>query len=265
VIFSNKVSSKSVGFNAIQQSQNFEYLDSQTKQIVTALSSLKSSITQDIRGNTIALTQLLNRRDVVVEVNGVRTHKVIVDAYRHPGLLVSAGDEADELLERTRKEEAQLHTWVAEEILGNLHFESISDRYEQVSEAHAQTFRWIFEPEQSSPECKSGFVEWLENNEPLYWINGKAASGKSTLMKYIYDNQKTREHLSIWARGFPLCVVDFFFWNSGTSLQKSQAGLLRSILYHALRQAPNLLPVVLPVQWAKIYSRKVRSSGISQV
>lgn len=35
------------------------------------------------------------------------------------------------------------------------------------------------------------FVAWLEEGDGLYWIAGKAGSGKSTLMKYIASHPST--------------------------------------------------------------------------
>lgn len=53
-----------------------------------------------------------------------------------------------------------------------------------------------------------------------------------------------------WTRGGDLLIANYFFWNSGTDLQKNQIGLLRSILHDALDRFPNLVPVVLSAQWA---------------
>ncbi|TVY26894.1 hypothetical protein LHYA1_G004868 [Lachnellula hyalina] len=43
-----------------------------------------------------------------------------------------------------------------------------------------------------------------------------------------------------------LLVLDFFFWNLGTPLQKSQTGMLRAILHNALSKHPELIPSTLP-------------------
>lgn len=41
----------------------------------------------------------------------------------------------------------------------------------------------------------------------------------------------------------------YFFWKPGTQLQKSLAGLLRSLLYKTLEACPDLVPSVLPSKW----------------
>lgn len=68
----------------------------------------------------------------------------------------------------------------------------------------------------------------------MYWVCGKAGSGKSTFMKHMYDERKTRQFLSVWAGNHRLCVATFFFWNSGTREQKSQRQKLATSLLHYL-------------------------------
>ena len=77
----------------------------------------------------------------------------------------------------------------------------------------------------------SNFLEWLWYNQGVYWINGKPGSGKSTLMSYLTDHERTIEALQTWAKGSDLLTPSFFFWSSGTILQKSSQGILRSLLY----------------------------------
>jgi ABC-type lipoprotein export system ATPase subunit len=54
-----------------------------------------------------------------------------------------------------------------------------------VAQAHKATFRWIFADHEESDIPWHNFVDWLQQGEHINWITGKAASGKSTLMKYI--------------------------------------------------------------------------------
>ena len=43
--------------------------------------------------------------------------------------------------------------------------------------------------------------------------------------------------------------LDFYFWYTGSELQKSQEGLLRSILHDIFTKCPDLLPKVVPHRW----------------
>jgi len=134
-------------------------------------------------------------------------------------------------------------------ILGSLDFPSILDRHEDVEIAHSKTFEWIFKDSQVGDKSWNNFVEWLQRGTGLYWINGKAGSGKSTLMKYIYGHSRTREELGKWAGGSPCDVCGFFFWNNGSEEQRSQRGLLRTLLFEILQIHRDLLPSVLPNAW----------------
>lgn len=81
---------------------------------------------------------------------------------------------------------SDLKRWLRIEVttfLGSLRKYETTRRYDQVSNAHGSTFGWVFERE------GVGLVEWLEDDSGLFWICGKPGSGKSTVMKYICENQ----------------------------------------------------------------------------
>lgn len=232
----------------VKQSERFESLDHKTKQIVGALlENIYNDLSRDIRTQTAALSQLFNRRDMVL-IDKLRGTEMVVDAY-HPNLL-----NEPETFARMRAEEIRLRDVAATSILDSLRFEFQTARFDRLSEAHGQTFGWIYRRRPIEQPPWDSFVDWLERDDGLYWVNGKAGSGKSTLMKYVSQNSLTREHLSKWARGFNLVIAEFYFWNPGTELQKSQAGLLRYLLFQILGQVPDLIPIVFPEQWGAKYA-----------
>ena len=133
-------------------------------------------------------------------------------------------------------------------ILSGLHFCAMRMREASITEAHERTFEWIFEDQRvSRPQVK--FKEWLGYGNDIYWIAGKAGSGKSTLMKYLVSEPRTESILQTWAGNETLVVAKFFFWNAGSVLQKSQEGLLRSLLHEVLSQCPQLMESVCPSRW----------------
>jgi hypothetical protein len=154
-----------------------------------------------------------------------------------------------ELLENQEKDrhrrKAELH------IRESLRFDSMTHRYETISEAHQRTFEWIFREPEEEHLPWSSFIDWAESGSGIYWINGKAGSGKSTLMRFIVDDSRTRGHLQKWAPHGALNTPAFFFWNSGVPEQCSQAGLLRSIIHDVLEKHTNLFPEVCPEEWEK--------------
>ena len=124
-------------------------------------------------------------------------------------------------------------------LLQSLRFNNIRSRETQIVPAHAETLKWLLDP--SSP---STLAKWLESQSGIYWINGKPGSGKSTLMKYLVAHPQTAELLKKWAGTQTLVTASVYFWHAGTVLQKSQEGLLRSLLFEILRQSPDLIQVV---------------------
>lgn len=135
--------------------------------------------------------------------------------------------------------------------LDSLCFRRQPERYKSIPKAHTQTFSWILDPASTGTEARK-LRRWLEQTEGgIFWVSGKPGSGKSTLMKFVADNEKTKEILSIWAQGRKLIIASHYFWWSGTALQKSQEGLLRTLLYSILRQCPDLIRTVSKDRWAK--------------
>jgi hypothetical protein len=49
-----------------------------------------------------------------------------------------------------------------------------------------------------------------------------------------------------------LIFAYYFFWRSGTKLQKSLDGLFRSLVYNILKAYPDLIPTVFPRQWNEV-------------
>ena len=141
-------------------------------------------------------------------------------------------------------------------LLESLCFKRINARQERIVEAHEQTFQWVLHNPSTSDELSSGnnvsgnnFMNWLETGSDIFWISGKAGSGKSTLMKYISSRTETRQALERWSNKKEVITASFYFWFAGTELQKSQKGLLQSLLYEILSQCRILIPTVLPKRW----------------
>ena len=51
------------------------------------------------------------------------------------------------------------------------------------------------------------------------------------------------------AHTLPLVVAKFFFWNSGTTMQMSVQGLLRTLLCQAANKCKILVPSLFPKRW----------------
>ena len=158
------------------------------------------------------------------------------------------------------QEERRRRTDTYHKILHSLRFREIDDRHGSISHAERCTFSWVFTESLGTNRLWSNLALWLRGDERLYWINGKPGSGKSTLMRYMYDHPKTRRYLSLWAGKVPLVTAGFFFWSSGVLQQKTQIGLLRTLLYQILDQRQDLIPGAFPEQWKRTYEKQLWST-----
>jgi hypothetical protein len=258
-------------------SSRFDTLDRQTQEIISTLLESGDRITrnkimtQEIRDQLNALIQIVHRIDTVNEDQHRLTLEMIFEQQRvervQNGLRSSTGDEETitamvEMLTVSDKQETLLRRAVNEQITQSLRFPTMTSRYENVVEAYPQTFEWIFADCTAEQLPWSNFSQWLKEGDGVYWINGKAGSGKSTLMKHIFDDSRTRHFLESWAeesmkaesKPKPLFIATYFFWNSGSQEQKSQTGLIRGLLFQVLTHYPDLVAVIFPDLWAKTYS-----------
>ncbi|KAI9694678.1 MAG: hypothetical protein M1822_000294 [Bathelium mastoideum] len=133
---------------------------------------------------------------------------------------------------------------------------TIRDREDRITKAMKNTFEWIYHkqvPELGSSTWNS-FVDWLQSVGSLYWIAGKAGSGKSTLMKFLHSEPRTRTYLTAWAQGSNLIIAGHFFWNSGDPIQMSIQGLVRTLLHSIGTALPTMLLNLFPDRWVEMES-----------
>lgn len=134
-------------------------------------------------------------------------------------------------------------------VLKSLRYQAMRTRQETIAEAHSKTFEWILQDNQRSQHLRVNFKEWLQSQNDVYWISERAGSGKSTLMKYLSNNSRTVEILQTWVGNGKLITASFYFRNAGSSMQKSQQGLLQSLLHKILSECRDLIPRVCPSRW----------------
>lgn len=71
----------------------------------------------------------------------------------------------------------------SQRVLAGLPFKEMKDREEQIAEAYNNTFGWIFD------DTTTSFKDWLYSGNGIFWVSGKAGSGKPTLMKFLADHR----------------------------------------------------------------------------
>lgn len=120
------------------------------------------------------------------------------------------------------------------ELLDSLHYPEMFERQQSIKPPSFGTFQWIFD---SSPPVQDNtrwspsaqlrenmrgvFARWLGSDEPLFWISGKAGSGKSSLMSLIQSDPRTATALTPWSSGLHVYKFSFYFWRPGTELQRA--------------------------------------------
>lgn len=197
----------------------FAELHDQVKQVLVAYKTengpIRDFISSEARGiqSCIAATgadlAMHVDRQLAITERGIQTH-------------VSDTVQNSFNAEREKKDREERH----ERLLESLTFPERNARWNQVQSNHPSTFKWILEDE-SSP-----LVPWLQSESKLFWIAGKPASGKSTLMKYIITSPKTQKHLSHWHSDVQ--VIHHFFYKPGGGMQNSIEGMLCSLLCQVL-------------------------------
>jgi DNA repair exonuclease SbcCD ATPase subunit len=91
-------------------------------------------------------------------------------------------------------------------ITESLRFAEMLQRRDDIPRSYEWTYKWIFDPE------RCPLATWLEHGEGIFWISGKAGSGKSTLMKYLCLNDETRRLCEVWAKeDYRLVIVESYF------------------------------------------------------
>jgi hypothetical protein len=135
-------------------------------------------------------------------------------------------------------------------VVESLMYPQMNDREWQVHAADDSTLGDLFIGEESKrhPQITS-LLSFLEGDSGLFWIQGKPASGKSTLMKYLLSRSHGPDKL--WKSADPkdVIIASHFCWIAGSTTQRSQQGLLQSLLYQVLQADLALVPTACPSQW----------------
>lgn len=214
---------------------------SKLQEQVSAMAAAVNRLFESQRRLEIATTAegpLQLRRDVVASLQNVLADKIEGKSLDYlPSKLTALEREATRMTNEIG-------------VVGRLKFDTIWMRQERIAEAYPATFEWIFPDTKSLPGSNHAHLaDWLRRGNGIYWVSGKAGSGKSTFMKWLHSHKECLAALQDWAGGRQLVTSSFFFWNAGNDMQKSQQGLLQTLLYHILRQQPELVPSVFPSRW----------------
>ncbi|KAK3326017.1 hypothetical protein B0H66DRAFT_530023 [Apodospora peruviana] len=114
---------------------------------------------------------------------------------------------------------------------------------------------WIFRDDSDPSRKTAHFSQWMKSDldSNLFWITGKAGSGKSMLVKYVSDFKSKgggattcRGYLTKWAGASTLITASFYFWASGAAIEGSQKAMFSSLLFQLLQETPEVIPRIAP-------------------
>ncbi|KAF4335283.1 ankyrin 3 [Fusarium beomiforme] len=153
-------------------------------------------------------------------------------AYAYEFLEVWKGDSQS--FNRDRTQPQNEHCMASDRhkmILESLNFEKIDGRKLIIKAADSKTCRWFLK----HPD----YLSWadprqLSQHYGILWIRGKPGAGKSTIMKYIYLESKKKD------RKNQRLTASFFFNAQGEMLEKTVAGMYRSLLLQLFQGFPDL-------------------------
>ena len=117
-------------------------------------------------------------------------------------------------------------------LIEQLYFAKIDERLTSLTAAQAKTCSWFL----TKPE----YISWRDPAEHpkhggFLWIRGHPGTGKSTLMKFLFENAKSK------TKAVPSQIMlSFFFLARGDLEEKSTTGLYRSLLHQLFQKAPDL-------------------------
>ncbi|KAI7512487.1 hypothetical protein KC347_g2388 [Hortaea werneckii] len=122
-------------------------------------------------------------------------------------------------------------------------------RWEDVPNAPQSTFEWLLDPGVPKSTQTTGLLSFLNSEHGLVWIRGRPASGKSTLMKFLADTRRTDDVMKEWATDHDITIASHYFWAPGSTMQKSQQGMLQSLVYQLLLADLTIVPAVCWKRW----------------
>lgn len=232
---------------------------SQTRTAELDLSNVKDELRafiQQYQSGTRNIKQLISSESLATRKHISASHKETLEAVDRvqKQMTTRLALEADVQADQTKRER----------LLRSLKFSGFNERRNQVSDAHEDTFEWIFvgddgpsleelqgsdlddsDWEDSDLEDidladRSGarwdlFTNWLMSTSKVYWISGKPGSGKTTLAKYVISDPRTTVCLDTWSP--QALIISHFLWRPGTPMQQNIKGLLCSLLYQLLENS----------------------------
>ncbi|KAI7215798.1 hypothetical protein KC333_g5225 [Hortaea werneckii] len=212
------------------------------------ISLLDTDVTTSTMEQVREMDERLVRMDEKLAGNFARLERGLLDLnsfdrknWRFDDVLVLLDRQAE--IGRSEADERR-----ARAIVDTLAHPHLRRRWEDVPNAPQSTFAWLLDPE--IPKSKqTNLISFLNTEHGLFWIRGRPASGKSTLMKFLTDARRTDDVMKEWATDHDITIASHYFWAPGSTVQKSQQGMLQSFVHQVLLADLTLVPAVCRKRW----------------
>ncbi|TVY37028.1 Vegetative incompatibility protein HET-E-1 [Lachnellula subtilissima] len=121
---------------------------------------------------------------------------------------------------------------IQQSLIEQLYFTRIDEHLTSLKAAQATTCRWFF----TTPE----YISWHDvaqhaDHGGFLWIKGNPGTGKSTLMKFLFESSKDNAKSDR-----SQITLSFFFLARGTDEEQSTTGLYRSLLHQLFKNGVDL-------------------------
>lgn len=143
---------------------------------------------------------------------------------------------------------------IKQELIDRLYFSKIDERLTHLTPAQGTTCRWFL--------TESKYKSWQDVTQQsehggFLWIKGNPGTGKSTLMKHLFEETKFK------SKDDPSRItLSFFFLARGAAEERTTMGLYRSLLHQLLEIASDLKD---SLEWMTVDgARTIRRNGWSE-
>ncbi|KAF5597629.1 uncharacterized protein FSUBG_8461 [Fusarium subglutinans] len=229
----------------ITSKESFNKLDANLQSIITQLADGCTRIS-DLSAESLKTRDLVTQEHATTRAAidaGFATTQESISSFRD-----SMTQEFQDMAQRDRSNSFEKEH---DELLQSIRFPEMNSRKNHISENYPGTFSWVFE---NPTDCNRGdvpgsadatrlsdfnsFPAWLESDTQQFWVSGKPASGKSSLMKFLATNPRTLQHLQV--QDSNIQILTHYFWKPGQPLQKNIEGMTRSLLHQVLHKNRDL-------------------------
>ncbi|KAK3368755.1 hypothetical protein B0H63DRAFT_565390 [Podospora didyma] len=132
---------------------------------------------------------------------------------------------------------------IHDRLLQSLKYPTLNERRKQIVDPYAKTFQWVYGDLEGEPESDHNRGSSERRKRDAALIRGKAGSGKSTFIKFLVEDPRTKVHLAKSSK--EALILSHFIWRAGQLIEGSIKGMLCSLLHQLLVAECSLTPILM--------------------